>query len=470
MKAFYAGEWRFDGPVKKVRNPFDESVIGEVPDLEPEILDLAIDGLSNGCEELKNMSRETHHAIFRNLLEILKSNRNELVGLLQIEQGKPVYEARMEWDSMIQSIEVLADNASLIGQEIQPLAAEPASRGWSGFTIRQPHGIVGILTPVVYPLLFPIIHVCYALAAGNSVILKPARVTPLIALRLVELLLEAGVPPTAIACITGRGNVLGKALCADKRLNHLCCMGRIPTIKSIRNNASFVPAHLQWGCVSTVIADRSADVERLVRSYLRAAYDNAGQSAFTASLIAAEPEVYDVLCDRLSAAVAGIKTGNPLNDATQMGPVSSAVSRSTFDKVLAHEKENGAEVLVGGTREGRRILPTLLRNCDPEKSILSREEVRAPVSGITKIRKKEDIIGILQKQRYHILTLFTGETGAAVNQASNLPFENIHINGIPTWRDGLICVPGQPPRSGLRDSYDRIKDYCRYRDIVCHPG
>ncbi len=468
MSGFYDSKWRFDGPERKVHNPFDESVIGEVPDLGPEILDQAINGLSEGCNDLQQLSREDHHAIFVRLYEIMVKSESELVRLIQTEQGKSLIEAKGEVDGTIQSVKVLADNSSLVGREIEPLAKEPSSRGWKGFTIRQPHGIVGILTPVVFPLLFPTIQVCFSLAAGNSVILKPARVTPLIALRLVAMLLEAGLPPTAIACLPGPGKSLGAAICSDRRINHLNCMGRIPTIKSIRNIASFVPAHLQWGCVSSVIADRNADLDSLVRSFVSASFDNAGQSAFTASWIAAVEDVHDELVDRLFAAISKIDVGDPLYQSTQMGPVSSSLSKTAYDKVLAHEIESGAEVVAGGTREGRRIRPTLLRNCNPDKSILSKREVSAPLVGITKVKNKEEVISMLESQRYHILTVFTDETSRAVNRAMNLPFENIHINGIPTWRDGLVCVPGHPPRSGLRESYDRIRDFCRFRDIVCH--
>lgn len=468
MNAFFGTKWQFSGKIRQVHNPYTEEVIGEVPDLGPEVLDETFRCLESGCADLANLGKEDHHAIFDRFVQILRSQRNELIQLIQIEQGKPFHEASQEYENALNSVEILADNGSLIGQEISPLAREPSSRGWTGFTLRQPHGIVGILTPVTYPLLFPVIHTCYALAAGNAVVLKPARVTPMIALVIVRMLLQAGVPPSAIACIPGSGKTLGKELCAHPLVDHLSCMGTIATMKSIRKVAAFVPAQLQWGCVSSVVADKGADLDRLVSQVISTSFENAGQSAFTPTWIAAVDEIHDQLVDQLAAQIEKIKPGNPLDPSTRIGPVSSALSKRRFDEVMAHEITSGATVAIGGTREGRKVSPTLLINCDPEKSNLARQEVRAPLIGVTRIKNKEEAITPLQKQRYHILTLFTDEAGEAVEKAMNLSFENFHINGIPTWRDGLICVPGHPPRSGVRDSYSRIHDYSRSRDIVAH--
>lgn len=467
MKAFYASEWRSGDVMKPVRNPFDESTIEEAPDYSPEVLDAALNGLSMGTADLRDLGREDHHAVFVRLHKIMLRDRMRLTRQIQIEQGKPLYEAVAEVQGAIQSVETLALDPCLIGPEFQPLATEPASRGGLGFTVRQPHGIVGILTPVVFPFLFPTIHVCYALAAGNSVLLKPARTTPIIALRLVQMLLEAGLPQTAIACLPGSGKTLGAAICGDSRLNHLSCLGRIPTVQSIRHVSAFVPTQLQWGCVSSVIVDRTADLDRLIKSFVHASFDNAGQSAFTTSWIAAEDEVHDEVVDRLTAAMEAIRLGDPKDSSTQMGPVTSALSKKTFDEVLEIELQSGAKVVTGGKRERRLIRPTLLRDCNPSQSILAKQEVRGPLVGVSRISKTQDAIDTLQRQRYHILNLFTEKRGAAVKQAMRLPFENVYVNAIPTWRDGLVCVPGHPPRSGLRSSYDRIKDYSRLRDVVC---
>ena len=468
MRGFFNSEWQAGGSVRPVHNPFDDSVIGEAPDLGPEVLDQALEGLSQGSRDLVDLGREEHHAIFVRLHYLLRKNSDELVRQIQSEQGKPYQQAVFEVDGTIQSVEVLADNPSLIGPYIEPLAREAAARGGMGFTLRQPHGVVGILMPLVFPLQFPAIQVCYALAAGNAVVLKPARPTPLLSLKLVELLLQAGLPPRAIACLTGSGKTLGHALCADRRLNFLSCMGRIPTIRAVRQAAAFVPTQLQWGCISSVIVDRTADLDKFIEIFLRASFDNAGQSAFTPSWIAAVSEIHDELVDRLAAAMAEIRLGNPLDRRTTMGPVASAVSTKRFDRVLEAEKSQGAKVVCGGKREGRLIEPTLLRNCSIGESILRRQEMLGPLIGTTRIRRPLDAIEALRHQRYHILSIFSADEPEVVREAMDLPFENIHVNGIPTWRDGLVCVPGNPPRSGVRSSYDRIDDFSRLRDVVCH--
>ncbi|MDF1751900.1 MAG: aldehyde dehydrogenase family protein [Verrucomicrobiales bacterium] len=466
MKGFYNSKWQ--GEIfRPTRNPFDNSVNDEVPVFGPEVLDDTFAGLEKGRLEMSTLSREAHQEIFIKLLEIVTRSKNDLVHLIQVEQGKPLREAVMEYESGRHSIEILAENGSLMGSEFKPLAREPASRGHIGFTLRQPHGVVAVLTPMVYPFLFPVIQVCYALAVGNSVLLKPATTTPLTALRLVEMLLEAGLPTSAIACLPGTGSSLGSAICADGRVNYLSCMGRLATIRKVRSNCGFFPTQLQWGCVSSVIVDENTDLDRFVPILMSAAFDNAGQSAFTTSWIAAVDSVHDELVDRLAALIGRIKLGNPVDEKTEVGPVGSRISQSRFDRIMETERAAGAEVVCGGTRKRRLIQPTLLRNCEPGASILTKRESSAPVVGVSRVKNPQDVIKVLSHQRYHILSIFTEHEGEAVKSAMDLPFENIYVNLIPNWRDGLICVPGHPPRCGLRSSYDRVADLSRIRDVVC---
>lgn len=466
MKGFYNSKWQLGDKLKTVINPFDESPIDTVPWFGAEVIEDTMQGLATGVLDLQSLNREAHHKIFVKLYQIAGSRKQELVKLIQTEQGKPQVEAEAEFSAALHSIEVLADNSSLIGPEIKPLADEPASRGGQGFTLRQPHGIVGVLTPVVFPFLFPVTKVCYALAAGNSVLIKPAFSTPLAALKLVEMLLEAGLPKSAIACLPGVGTELGKAVCSDRRLNQLSCMGQIRTIRSIRHVQAFVPTLLQWGCVSSVIVDEDTDLDRFTGILMATAFNNAGQSAFTPSWIAAVDSIHDEVVDRLTAAIEKLNTGNPLDATTDIGPVTSQASIKRFDQIMLAETSQGAEVLCGGTRKGRLIEPTLLRGCELG-STLAKEESGAPIIGISRVACPQEAIESLRQQRYHILNIFTQHEADAVNQAMHLPFENIYVNGIPNWRDGLVCVPGNPPRSGVRDSYDRIADFTRTRDVVC---
>lgn len=468
MKAFFGGEWRETDASLPVLNPYTGEAIDEVPLLGAEHLDETFTTLRRGTLALAGLSRADHHAIFERFQRSLRARSEEIAQTISQEQGKCIKEATLEVRSSLNTVEAIADDPSLIGSRILPLAMEASSEGRVGYTVRHPHGIVAAICPNSQPFIIPLIYTLFGIAAGNSVALKPSVHTPLVALKLVEMLLEAGCPPEAIACLTGDRKSLGEAICRHPAVNHIACTGSLKTIRRVRAQMGMVTSQLQWGCVATCIVGKSAEIRRVVPAIVQNAFEASGQAAFTPTWIACFDQKHDELRDRLRKELENFRVGDPLDNKTQIGPLTEEKKVKHLEQRLTYELSHGAELVTGGHVERQLYRPILLDGCDLEKTRFSHEEIAAPIIGLTSIRRAKDAIDLIREQRHHVLTVFSNDEDWAARQAMSMPFNNVHINGIPTWRDGLICLPGNPTRTGRRRASDRIEDMCHVKDVIFH--
>lgn len=468
MKAYFEARWQSGKHVIKVYNPFTGTAFDEVPLCGPVELEKAISSLTKGSRDIASLSREDLNQIFVNFHRILTLHAEEVSSLITREQGKPIQEARREVNAALGSAESLALNPSLSGSVIQPLGIEAKFAERCGYTLRHPHGIVGIIGANPQPLILPLVNTLYALAAGNAVILKPSQHTSLVALRIVAMLLKAGVPPNAIACVTGSGKKIGTALISHPAINHVIASGNLSTIRKIRKHMGFVTSQLQWGCVASCVVGKSADIETVCNEILRVAFECSGQAAFTPTWIACFEQKHDELRDALAESMNRLSIGDPMLESTLIGPLTERKKVERLENRLANETALGAEIVTGGKRDHQLFQPMLLDQCHLEKTQFSRQEIAAPIIGLTSIRKAEDATSVLAGQRHHVLTLFSNDLDWASRRAVRMPFNNVHINGIPTWRDGLICLPGNPIRTGRRSAEDRISDMSHVRDVIFH--
>ncbi len=205
MRMHIAGQWVDRAEKIEVKNPFDGSVIGTVPRATIDDVDAAVAGAVEGAAVMRRMPAYERYQILRRAAELMEQRTDELGRLISQEEGKTLKEGRAEAARARETIELSAEEAKRLYGEVLPLDGASNGGGKFGFTVRVPCGVVVAITPFNFPLNLVSHKVGPALAAGNSVIIKPASDTPLSALRLVEILLEAGLPPTAIACLTGAG-------------------------------------------------------------------------------------------------------------------------------------------------------------------------------------------------------------------------------------------------------------------------
>src|SRR5438874_5659410 len=248
--------------------------------------------------------------------------RNEELGqLISKEEGKIIAEGRGEASRAVETIMGSAEEAKRLHGETVPLDADPTGSKKFGFTLRVPCGVVVAITPFNFPLNLVCHEVGPALAAGNAVIVKPASDTPLSALKLVEILLEAGVPPLAISCLTGSGAELGKALCRDERVRKISFTGSVEVGKQICEVAGIKRVTMELGSNSPLIVLPDADLNKAADAVAATGFANAGQVCISAQRVVALDKVYGDLIDALRPRVEAITVGNPLHEGTKMGPM-----------------------------------------------------------------------------------------------------------------------------------------------------
>jgi acyl-CoA reductase-like NAD-dependent aldehyde dehydrogenase len=345
-----------------------------------------------------------------------------------------------------ETIDISADEAKRLGGEVLPLDGAPGGAGKLGFTLRVPCGVVVAITPFNFPLNLVCHKVGPALAAGNSVILKPALDTPLSALKLVEILLEAGLPPQGISCITGSGGDVGAPLCTDPRVRKISFTGSRDVGEQICKTAGIKRVTMELGSNAPLIVMEDADLAAVTKATVATGYANAGQVCISTQRVIALGGVYDELLEELTPQVAAITTGDQLNPTTKMGPMVRERDAERVSQWIDEAVKGGARLMTGGARHGAMLEPTLVADVDPKMKI-SCDEVFGPTVAVTKAKTIDEAIALANDTRYGLAAgIFTRNLNWAIKFAREVESGNIHINWGPQWRADLM------PYGGLKES------------------
>jgi len=446
MKMFLAGEWLAGSETIEVKNPFDGSVVDTVPRATSDEVDRALRGAVEGAEVMRTMPAYERSQVLRRAYELMLERREDLAETLSREEGKILAEARGEVSRAAETINLSTDEAKRITGEVLPLDAAPNGKNKFGFTLRVPCGVVAAITPFNFPLNLVCHKVGPALAAGNAVIVKPASDTPLSALKLVEILLEAGVPPLAIACITGGGSEVGNALSTDPRVRKISFTGSRDVGEQIAKAAGLKRVTMELGSNSPLVVMPDADLEKVARATVTTGFANAGQVCISAQRVIAMSDVYDSFLDVLGPMIGELKTGDPLSDATTMGPMIRESDAERVAEWIDEAASQGARVLTGGKRTGAIVEPTLVADVEPNMRI-SRDELFGPAVGVTKAKDVDEAIRMANDTPYGLsAAVFTESLDTAMRFAREVDSGNIHINWGPQWRADLM------PYGGLKES------------------
>jgi acyl-CoA reductase-like NAD-dependent aldehyde dehydrogenase len=446
MKMFCAGEW-VDRPEKiDVTNPYDGSVVDTVPKATATDVDRAVATLVHGAQKMRAMSAYDRSLLLRRAAEIMKRREDELARTISREEGKILAEGRLEASRSRETIEVSAEEARRIVGEMVPLDAAPGAAGRIGFTLRVPCGIVAAITPFNFPLNLVCHKVGPALAAGNAVIIKPASDTPLSALKLVEILLEAGTPPEAIACLTGGGAAIGDALSTDPRIRKISFTGSYEVGEHICKMAGVKRVTMELGSNSPVIIMDDADLERAAEAITSAGFANAGQVCISAQRILTAKKIGPEFLDILKPKVEAIKVGDPLAEGVKMGPLVREADAARVQSWIEEAVAGGAKLVTGGGRKGALHEPTILDDVRPEMKV-SRDELFGPAVALTPFRDIDEAIRLANDTRYGLsAAIFTRDLDRAMKFAREVDSGNLHVNWSSQWRADLM------PYGGVKDS------------------
>ncbi|MCZ6907929.1 MAG: aldehyde dehydrogenase family protein, partial [Deltaproteobacteria bacterium] len=297
---------------------------------------------------------------------------------------------------------------------------------------------------------FPLNLVCHkvgpALAAGNSVIIKPATDTPLSALRLTEILLEAGLPPEGIQCLTGPGGEIGDAIVSDRRVRKITFTGSREVGERICRLAGIKKVTMELGANCPLIVMPDADLDKVATAVAATGYANAGQVCISAQRVLTSGRIYSDFLSVLAPKVEALSTGNQLDEKTKVGPMIREGDAVRVEQWVQEAVEGGARVVSGGGRQGAIYAPTVVADVKPEMRI-SRDELFGPAVGVTPFDSIEEAIELANDSVYGLSAgIFTENLNWAMKFAREVESGNLNVNWGPQWRADLM------PYGGLKES------------------
>jgi acyl-CoA reductase-like NAD-dependent aldehyde dehydrogenase len=446
MKMYVAGQWA-DKPKKiEVTNPFDGSVVDTVPQADKGDVDRALESATRGAKVMARLPGYERYKILKKAAEILEARVEEFGRTITLEEGKIIGEGRTEASRGVQTLTLSAEEAKRIHGETIPFDGAPGATRQFGFTLRVPCGVVVAISPFNFPLNLVCHKVGPALAAGNSVVIKPATDTPLSALKLTEILLEAGLPPEGIQCLTGHGGEIGDLLCADRRVRKITFTGSRDVGERICHAAGIKKVTMELGSNSPIIVMPDADLEKVAVATAATGYANAGQVCISTQRVITNRRIYGDFLDALKPKVAALTTGDPLDEKVKVGPM---IREKDAIRVEAWVKEavgSGARLVVGGERRGTLVQPAVVADVKPEMRI-SCDELFGPAVAVTPFDSIDEAITLANDSIYGLAAgIFTENLEWAIKFAREVQSGNLMINWGPQWRADLM------PYGGLKDS------------------
>lgn len=443
------GEWvdAVAGEREDVTSPFDGHVVGTVPLARAADATRAIDAAVSGFDRWRRTPAHERAAILMRAAALADERAENIANIMSGENGKSLLEARGEAGRSGEIIRLSAFEGSQLYGETLPLDANKGT-GFDkiGFTIRQPVGVVVAISPFNYPALLVLHKIAPALAAGNAVVLKPARSTPLTALAVAQCFVDAGLPAGVLNVVTGPGAEVGDALVRDRRVRKISFTGSTAVGEHIASIAGITKMSLELGASGPVIVLDDADIDAAAHSISLGGYINAGQVCISAQrIIVAESIVGDFL-DALTPKVQAIRVGDPFASDTMVG---SMISRAEADRVTASIQAAvaaGARLVTGGEQDGSLIQPAIVAEVDPY-SAFAQDELFGPAVAISTVRDVNHAIELANSTAYGLgAGVFTNNIANSIHAIREIESGVVHINWTQLWRADLM------PYGGLKSS------------------
>jgi len=424
-----------DGATFDVVNPASGDVIATAPLGGREDVDRAVAAAQAAFEDRKGWATWAAGKRGRTLAKfaaLLKEHSEELAQLESRNVGKPIGGARGEVVGASLVFDYYAGAANKIfGQTI------PVTKPGLDLTLREPIGVVGLIVPWNFPILMASWKVAPALAAGNAAILKPASYTPLTAIRLGELALEAGIPPGILNVVTGPGGTAGASIAAHPGIGKVAFTGETTTGQEIMRLASgnVKKVSLELGGKSPNIVFADADLERFARESPYSVFDNTGQDCCARSRILVERSAHDQVVEAFAAATRAIKVGDPADEATEVGTLVSFKQRERVQEYIEIGLGEGATLVVGGEAPadpalagGAYLLPTVFDGATNDMRI-AREEIFGPVVSIIPFDTEEEALRLANATPYGLSgSIWSRDIGKALRTARGLQSGVISVN------------------------------------------
>jgi acyl-CoA reductase-like NAD-dependent aldehyde dehydrogenase len=469
MRMFIGGEWTSSPATIEVVNPYDGGYVDAVPQASAGQVEDALASAVAGAEIMKRLDGYSRATILRRAADLVDANQEDLARLVTREEGKPITEARSESRRIGELLRLSAFEGTQARGESLPIDSHIGGDGRVGFTVREPCGVVAALTPFNFPLLLVAHKVGPALAAGNAVVLKPASTTPLSALRLVELLLEAGLPPLAIQCVTGSGAVVGRAIAGDARVRKVSFTGSVAVGEEITRVAGIKRLTMELGANCPLVVLDDADLQTVARATVTGGYSNAGQVCISTQRVIVQRTVYADFLDVLQGATNAVVLGDPQLESTQLGPMISEGEVARVASWIREATGSGGRVIAGGEHEGAVHTPTVIADVTPDMKV-AREELFGPAVAVMAADSVDHALELCNISTFGLgAGIFTHDVTKAMQFALGVSAGSVMVNASPTWRADLMPYGGHGLSGfGLEGPRYAVQEMTENRTIVIH--
>ena len=440
-----AGEWRRSDTKLQVKNPYKGETFASVYIPTFDDIGNAIESTKNSFRQTKQMPSHLRSLICATVANKIMGRKEEVAQILSLEAGKPIAQARTEIDRAVATFTASAEEAKRIEGEVIPLDWDPLSEKRSAIIRRFPIGPVLAITPFNFPFNLMAHKVAPAIACGCSIVVKPASKTPLTALLMAEMILEAGYPPAALSILPVPG-AEADSLVSDERFRLVTFTGSPDVGWRIKEKSGKKKVILELGGNAGVIIHSDADLKYAISRCVTGGFFYAGQSCISVQRIYIHDGIYEQFIHGFLDEISKLVIGDPLDAKVQVGPMISENEAKRIESWVKEAVEGGARILAGGKRNGAIYYPTVLTDVKPEMKV-SCMEAFAPIVTVERYRNIDDAIAWVDNSIYGLQAgIFTRDISSIMKAFEEIEVGGIVANDVPTYRIEHM------PYGGLKNS------------------
>ena len=458
---YVAGKWVETGDLVEVRSPFDNALVAVIHRAGPQEIEAAIASATAAFQVTRKLPTWRRADVLEKISAGIAARREELAQTIALEAGKPIRTARIEVDRAVFTFKVAAEESKRLYGEVVALDWIPGTEGREAQVRRVPLGPIVGIAPFNFPLNLVAHKVAPALAVGDPVVLRPASQTPISALKLAEIVSASGWPAEAFSVVPSTTRD-ATPLIEDERIKLLTFTGSPAVGWGLKTRAGRKRVTLELGGNAGVIIHSDADVAYAAERVAWGGFSYAGQSCISVQRVYVHDSIYDAFEQEFVRRVKALKFGDPLDEATDVGPVIDPGAAERVESWVEEARQNGARVLAGGARSGNLWQPTVLAGIKPEMRV-SCQEVFAPLVGLYQYTDVKQAIASLDDSDFGLQAgLFTRDLNIARQAFDDIEVGGLMVNDVPTFRIDHMPYGGVKQsgfgREGLRYAMEEMSE------------